>query len=143
MAGNMNIIGEDRFACVDSLAWQQAYHLARRYGWKPTGTKAAEWLAYAADDDADDWDSRYFYSGGQVVTAADAKALAEAIAKAMPDIPREASFGFSHLLCRHERLPPSERLTEDFLEYFASDPEARRSLREIEALASEGEFRIE
>ena len=143
MAGNMmNIIGEDRFACIDWLAWSQAYYLARRYGWEPAGPEGGPgfWLWH---DEAPDWDSRYLVALGQVVTAADAKALAEAIAKAMPDIPREASFWFSHLLCRHERLQPSERLTEDFLEYFASDPEARRSLREIEALSREGEFRIE
>lgn len=130
---DFTMIGEAHFAIVDFVAWEQTYHLAKRYGWKPAGTETAEGYRVGA----------YFAPGGQVVTAADAKALAEAIAKAMPDIPSEASFGFSHVPRRHERLSPCERLTEDFLEYFASDPEARRSLREIEALACEGEFRIE
>lgn len=143
MAGNtINIVGEDQLASIDWLVWSQAYYLARRYGWEPAGTEGGCGIWWWHDE-APDFDCRYFVSLGQLVTAADAKALAEAIAKAMPDIPGEPSFGFTHLLCQHERLQPSERLTEDFLEFFASDPEARHGLREIEALAREGEFRIE
>lgn len=138
MAGNtINIIGEDRFASIDWLVWSQAYYLARRYGWEPAGTEGGCGI------EAPDYDSRYFVALGQLVTAADAKALAEAITKAMPDIPSEPTFGFAYLLRGIESLHMSERLTEDFLEFFASDPEARHSLREIEALAREGEFRIE
>ncbi len=139
-----NLVGEDRLASMDAVVWEQAFFLAQRYGWNPAGTEYAPGFMYAADIDLDDWDGRYLAPDGQVVTAADAEALASALAKAQRDIPGDAPpYTFSvGPLGHHEQLPPGDRLTIDFLEFFASDAEARQTLREIERIASEGEFRI-
>ena len=69
-------------------AWQLVLTLGQWYGWQPAGTRAPD-PAYFDDAPVDpaDWDGRYFPPAGQVVTAEDARALADALERALPDLP--------------------------------------------------------
>jgi hypothetical protein len=63
--------------------------LAERYGWQPQGTTLDE---LAIDEgtwegDPSEWDGRYLPAYGQHVTPEDAKGLAMALERALPDIP--------------------------------------------------------
>ena len=60
--------------------WYTVLKLARRYGWKPLGTKIAG---------NPQWDGSYETNDYQIVTSKDAKAMAAALEKVLPDIPNE------------------------------------------------------
>ena len=65
----------------------QALELARRHGWRPRGTRPPEsFNAYALQAD---WFGWYLTNDGQMVTAADAQALADALECSLQDIPDE------------------------------------------------------
>jgi hypothetical protein len=65
----------------------QALELARCYGWRPRGTRPPEaFNSYALNAD---WFGLYLTNDGQMVTAEDARALAEALECALQDIPDE------------------------------------------------------
>jgi len=71
------------------------------YDWNPAGTKAPEekwalssgWSPAESDAPAEeklpDWDGRYFPECLQEITEDDARALADALERALPDIPKE------------------------------------------------------
>jgi hypothetical protein len=62
--------------------------LAARYGWQPAGTLPPD-PEYFDDYDGDpaDWDGHYFPADGQEMTADDAHRLADALERALPDLP--------------------------------------------------------
>jgi len=65
----------------------QALELARRHGWTPLGTRPPEAFdSYALQAD---WFGVYLTNDGQAVTAEDARALADALERALQDIPDE------------------------------------------------------
>jgi hypothetical protein len=75
---------------VPARAWQRMLALAQIYGWQSQGTAPPDELAIDAEmwkGDPSDWDGRYFPSYGQQVTEVDAKDLAAALERALPDIP--------------------------------------------------------
>jgi hypothetical protein len=92
----MDLCGVDneRYFRVGNVAWAKALHLARNHGWEPAGT---------IDDgfgpamcNGDDFEpgcpireerGRYDYNDGWVVTHDDARAIADALEKALDDIP--------------------------------------------------------
>lgn len=100
----MDLIGPGRFFGWNNESWRNLLALGEEYGWKPAGTGpprrrlASEWTgpvrmaAYNSNDGA------RFY-------ARDAKALAEALARALRDIPEK-------------KLPPGREPTTP-LEFFA------------------------
>lgn len=59
-----------------SVYWRLMLPLAEQYGWRPTGTKPPEGVS------PEEWDKSYESNDGQLVTADDASALAEALARA-------------------------------------------------------------
>src|SRR5262245_28054528 len=64
--------------------------LAERYGWQPWGTTPPDEDAVEAGlwrGKRSDWDGRYLPAYGQQVTEADAKGLASALERALPDVP--------------------------------------------------------
>ena len=65
---------------INNRGWRRIFLLGLMFGWEPQGTSApAGWLAGRS------WDSKnYATNDGQVVTAADALALADAIESAIP-----------------------------------------------------------
>lgn len=66
------------------IAWVKVLTLAETYGWQPAGT-----LAYIPTDKTDtaDVEETYLVNNGRIVTAEDAANLAEALEKALDDIP--------------------------------------------------------
>src|SRR4030095_15204607 len=56
---------------------------ALRGGWSPAGSEAS------AEERLPDWDARYYPGWLQEIIESDATALADALERALPDIPRE------------------------------------------------------
>lgn len=73
-----NVNNEELNFGFNSLSWRSVLQIAQRYGWKPAGT---------VDQDEPEWDSTYFSNDGQTVTTEDATALADALERALDDIP--------------------------------------------------------
>jgi hypothetical protein len=75
---------------VPARAWQIILSLGERYGWKPRGTAPPDELAIECGlwhGELADWDGRYAPAYGQQVKDADARALADALERALRDIP--------------------------------------------------------
>jgi hypothetical protein len=68
-------------------AWPMLLRMARSYGWKPAGTQPGPDYADHNLKPTVEWDGTYLTNDGQVVMAEDAAALADAIERALPDIP--------------------------------------------------------
>ena len=77
--------GDFRWTIFD---WHKLLRIAKRYGWKPAGTVFA----------AAEWGGGYTSNDSQTVTADDARQLADALERALADIPEE------DVLARHR--PP-------------------------------------
>jgi hypothetical protein len=71
------------------FAWEQVLKLAQMYGWEPAGTEAPQRIEDedAVDREENAWEGGYWTNDGQRVSAEDAQNLAEALKKALPDIP--------------------------------------------------------
>jgi hypothetical protein len=61
--------------------WHEVLHLAMHFGWKPTGTGPPPRVR------SDRWDGIYFTNSGQYVYKLDARALADALERAVDRIP--------------------------------------------------------
>src|SRR2546423_13839985 len=84
----MDLCGAGGYAAWNWQGWRGVLELGHRYGWIPAGTEPPLW------DEGGPWDGRpwngtYFCNDGQRVTAEDAHALADALERALPDIPDE------------------------------------------------------
>ena len=94
--------GEDSFASelenndlaqFNITAWSRLLALAKFYGWKPAGTLSPcknwddDWQDYSSDPYPEGWNGTYFSNDSQVVTAEDAARLADALEKALDDLP--------------------------------------------------------
>jgi hypothetical protein len=69
-------------------AWRLLLTLGHSYGWQPAGTLPPDPEAF--DDalgDRSDWDGHYFPCDSQVMTVEDAHALADALERALADLP--------------------------------------------------------
>jgi hypothetical protein len=79
-------------ACGDfgfsERCWRLVLALGRHYGWRPEGTLPPDpdWFEDWCGDDAS-WDGRYYPPEGQRMTARDARALADALDRAVMDLP--------------------------------------------------------
>ncbi|MHC4179549.1 MAG: hypothetical protein ACYSWU_18715 [Planctomycetota bacterium] len=69
----------------DVTEWKHVLELAEQHGWKPMGTQASD----RGPDfpRPEDWDGGYFTSDYQTVTVHDARNLADALERAIPDLP--------------------------------------------------------
>ncbi len=67
------------------ISWANLLHIAQQYGWRPAGTVLGEGHPYA--DYLERWAGSYSSNDGQTVTAEDANAFADALEKALNDIP--------------------------------------------------------
>src|SRR5262245_1763100 len=85
-------------------AWQLVLTLGHWYGWRPAGTRAPDPAYYDVQpDDLVNWDGGYFPAAGQVMTAEDATALADALERALPDLPDHDTLSDKTILPRHRR----------------------------------------
>ncbi len=74
----MDLEGEGGYFRFNIHQWSAVLVLAQRNGWEPAGTVLER---------APGWAGRYDTNDGQTVTAVDAGRLADALERALPDIP--------------------------------------------------------
>jgi hypothetical protein len=122
----------------DIFSWQKLLRLAERYGWRPAGTTLSEeemkWMPNGR------WDGSYTTNDGQTVVAADALSLAEALDRAVLDIPSE------DVIARHRapsggiQILPDPPAIDD-LDWFCGE-ETKGKIREFISYCYAGEFQI-
>jgi hypothetical protein len=85
----LSVYGRCGEFAIPERDWRRILSVAQVYGWHPQGTAAP-------DEDAIDvglwsthrnWDGAYFPASGQHITEGDAEALADALGRALRDIP--------------------------------------------------------
>ncbi len=87
--------------------WTQILKEAWDYGWRPQGTLCPDWYIVGTDlraadvYDKEKWEGGYFSNDGQVVTAEDACAIAQALERALPQLEQ-----------------PKQRWVKDAIEFF-------------------------
>jgi hypothetical protein len=88
----MDLIGAGgRHAKWTNQAWRRFLSLAFQYGWEPAGTEAPDLPEdLQTSVDVKEWAGGYFSNDYQWVTDQDAANLADALERALPDIPPEA-----------------------------------------------------
>lgn len=67
---------------IDALLWSHVLTLARTFGWRPDGPP----IPPEADRPAE-WDTGYLFRHDQRITTRDARTLADALERSLPDIP--------------------------------------------------------
>lgn len=134
--------------------WRRVLELAYRYGWVPAGTeldhfgKVDEELAEQYRHPYEDWDGTYFGNSFQWVTAEDAANIAQALERALEDIPDEdtvselaarLSFELEGAGVRSIDKELEKRIS--VLDWFSGE-EGKQFLREFIAFCRVGGFRI-
>jgi hypothetical protein len=78
------VSAEGRLLRLAAPDWAEALHAAIANGWKPAGSSPPprRWGLESGGEPAAAWDGRYVEAAGQCVTARDALAFAEALARA-------------------------------------------------------------
>jgi hypothetical protein len=103
--------------------------LAREHGWEPAGTKPPEWTVYAPDGVSVDelrtrverqryanWGGGYFWNNYQVVCDEDAANIADALERALDDVPNEGAEGaFLIAAAQYQAAQRDELWQEDLL----------------------------
>src|SRR3712207_1980604 len=101
----MDLSGEGGYFRFSNYAWYAALKLAHEHGWEPAGTKPPEFTVYALDGVSVDevatranrqryyanWDGDYV-TYQQVVSDEDAANIADALERALEDVPEEGNF---------------------------------------------------
>ena len=79
------------FPFSDQL-WPKVLELARRYSWKPQGTRR-----YLENGEIDtNWEGGYLDNCGQTISSEDAANLAQALEDALPDVPNHSAIEPEH-----------------------------------------------
>ena len=100
----MDLRGKGGYFRFSHRAWGTVLKLAWEHGWEPAGTKPPEWAAYAPDGVTVDevatraerqrhanWDGIYCSNNHQVVSDEDAANIADALERALDDVPDEGA----------------------------------------------------
>ena len=86
---SMDLSGVGGHFKINNEGWRQALMLAHKFGWEPVGTRDPA----LADEDGiytvPDWEGHYDSNDGQEVEEEDGARIAEALEKALPDIPEQ------------------------------------------------------
>ena len=100
----MDLHGEGGTERLNNTSWYQLLRLASEYGWQPAGTQENEdffRMRLEASDMPEDeiertvalskleWDGDYFFNNYQIVTDDDARGLAEALTRALEELPSD------------------------------------------------------
>ena len=138
----MDLRGEGGAFRFSRSGWAAVLGLAYDYGWQPRGTEAPTWYPdYDPDSDPSHWDGTYFANNYQHVTSEDAKAIAEALAKALPNIPEQCVMGDRMVVCSDGTPGIKGDAQYTPLEYF-SGGEGKEHVREFIAYCEKGDFCI-
>jgi hypothetical protein len=138
----MDLSGKGGYFRFSTYAWHAALELAHEHGWEPAGTESPGVTVYAPDGVTVDevgtrterqryanWDGDYLTNAYQVVSDEEAANIAEALVRALDDVPDEG--GGNHLLtpAQHQaahrgELSPEEfkKALEQFMERRADSP---------------------
>ena len=87
----MDLVNEFRDFHFSLYGWENVLALAEMYGWRPAGTLPPQ--PEAVGEPAGAWNGNYFLNDGQTVTAEDAGNLADALERALADIPNHDAAG--------------------------------------------------
>jgi len=116
----MDLEGEGGSFHFNIFQWSAVLVLAQSNGWEPAGTVLAQ---------EPDWSGGYGTNDGQTVPAADAGQLADALERALPDIPDHDALehkakvvdlpdlGPTRVLDAQEKVSPIELFSGDSKEY--------------------------
>jgi hypothetical protein len=98
----MDLSGEGGYFRFSIHGWRATLGLAHEHGWEPAGTEPPEFTVYAPDGVTVDevaaraerqsyanWDGGYFSNSCQVVCDEDAANIADALERALDDVPDE------------------------------------------------------
>jgi hypothetical protein len=95
----MDLTGAGGEISFNIFAWAKVLDLAQQYGWEPAGTEAPDFEVKDEDGNVDhelseqlscraeDWDGNYSTNDFQSVTEHDAANIADALERALDDIP--------------------------------------------------------
>jgi hypothetical protein len=90
----MDLDGAGGIERFNNTSWCKMLELAYEYGWKPAGTEPGQWFNSETGEvdeqmspDPDEWDGNYFTNDFQWVTDEDAAHIADALERALDDIP--------------------------------------------------------
>lgn len=156
----MDLSGAGGNEYFSNVAWYKILKLAYEYGWQPQGTEAGQWydengeLNRQLSPDPEEWDGTYFSNDFQWVTDEDAANIADALERALDDVP-DVDAGEKEVVYGPDDLPenPLERsLAEQGypvivpnsslspLEFFSG--EAKQWVRDFIKFSRAGGFRI-
>lgn len=116
--------------------WPKLLYVAIHYGWEPAGTIAP--IDRHSDEPILDWDGGYFSNDFQTVTADDAWQLADALERALADIPDDADTSLE-FECPAD---PADVPDGADLLWFRS-PRQRTPIREFVQYCRKGDFEIQ
>jgi hypothetical protein len=138
----MDLRGEGGYFRFSQGAWRAVLELAREHGWEPAGTKPPEWTVYAPDGVTVDevatraerrryanWDGGYFWNEYQVVSDEDAVNIADALERALDDVPDEGAEDAFLIAAAQYQAAQRDELWQEEL-----DEEIERRLEELEGL---------
>jgi hypothetical protein len=125
--------------------WRFYLNLAAKCGWTPKGTGKPDHLG-----EKDEWDGSYEWNDGQIVGEEDAKALAQALERALADpaagsiIERMLDAWWEEMLQAEAELTDiSEQQKKQLRAVMARPKFDTEFTRELIDLCNRGEFRIE
>jgi hypothetical protein len=122
----------------DVFSWQKLLRLAESYGWRPAGTTLPEAELKWMPDGR--WDGSYTSNDGQTVVAADARSLAEALDRAVRDIPSEDVIAQHRAPSGGIQIFPNPPAISD-RDWFCTD-DTKTRIREFISFCYGGEFQI-
>ena len=139
---SMDLLGAGGTERISHESWCKVLELAYQYGWKPQGTEPPQWCDADGEPckqlywDPDEWNGSYFTNDHQWVARQDAANIADALERALDDIPDFATDE------KWVELPPSDplvgALVEQGLEVFGHDP----SLSPVDFFSGEGKQHV-
>ena len=117
---------------LNIYGWPSVFRLAQAYGWKPMGTIDPD--PYFEHDHTDPaWKGSYFHNHFQTVQYEDAKNLADALEKALNDIPDEKLTGLAD-----QDIDPRKFFVDEQLEKLYRTILSKKQQKKFEALADVG-----
>ncbi len=120
----MDLIREGGCFRMSGSTWSHALELAHLNGWEPAGTESPVWHDEKGKQygPVPDWDGGYWSNDYQGVTAKDARNLADALERSLPDVPSfdvlegkrtfivEKGDGSAAIYDSREAIPAGEKL---------------------------------
>ncbi len=120
------------------FSWPRLLQIAEEYGWEPAGTTVdphdEEEMPHGR------WSGGYTSNDAQTVTAEDARNLADALERALPDIPDEDVLAHLKNEMGCIRMAPDPPDIDD-LDWFCG-PDSKEHIRQFIRFCRAGSFRI-